>query len=76
MILFRLLVPPAYRAQPIYSPPHGNKDDLKDKIKSNSSTAQFQIIRTILSTAALRKLKMAILDISKAYSFTWDNRMD
>ncbi len=47
--------------------PHGNKNDLKDEIRSDSSTAQLPIIRTVLSMAALHKLKIATLDISKAY---------
>ncbi len=47
--------------------PHGNKDDLKDEIGSDSSTAQFPIIRTVLSMAALHKLRIATLDISNAY---------
>ncbi len=47
--------------------PHGNRDERKDKILSDSSTAQFPIIRTALSIAALYKFKLATLDISKAY---------
>ncbi len=42
-------------------------DDLKDEIRSDSSTAQFSIIRTVLSMAALYKLRIATLDISRAY---------
>ncbi len=41
--------------------PHSNKDDLKDEIRSDSSTAQFLIIRTVLSMAALHKLRMLSL---------------
>ncbi len=46
--------------------PHSNRDDPKDEIRSDSSTTQFPIIRTVLSMAALHKLKIATLDIFKA----------
>ncbi len=39
--------------------PHGNKNQLKDEIRSESSIAQFPIIRMVLSMAALHKLKIA-----------------
>ncbi len=47
--------------------PHGNKDDLKDILPSDSSTAQFPIIRTALSMAALHRFQLAKIDISGAY---------
>ncbi len=47
--------------------PHGNKDDLKGEIRSDSSTAQFPIIRTVLSIAAFQNLRIATLEIYKAY---------
>ncbi len=39
--------------------PHGNKDNLRDILRSDSSTAQFQIIRTVLSMAALHRFQLA-----------------
>ncbi len=47
--------------------PHGNKDDLKDILRSDSSTAQFPIIRTVFSMAALHRFQLAKIDISGAY---------
>ncbi len=47
--------------------PHGNKYDLKEEIRSDSSTAQLPIMRTFLSMAALHKLRIGTLEISKAY---------
>ena len=47
--------------------PHGNRDAEKEDIRSDSSTAQFSAIRSVLSLAAIFKLKLATIDISKAY---------
>lgn len=47
--------------------PHGNRDLDKDNIRSDSSSAQFSVIRAVLSMAATFKLKLATIDICKAY---------
>ena len=47
--------------------PLGNRDAEKEDIRSDSSTAQFSAIRSVLSLAAIFKLKLATIDISKAY---------
>ena len=47
--------------------PHGNRDKDKDSIRSDSSTAQFHIIRIVLSIAAILSLKLATIDIKSAY---------
>jgi len=52
--------------------PHGNRDKEKDDIRSDSQTAQFPVIRSVLSISALFKLKLATLDISKAYMQSGD----
>ncbi len=41
--------------------PHGNMDQLKGELRSDSSTAQFPVIRTVLSIAVIHKLKLARL---------------
>ncbi len=47
--------------------PLGNKHDLKDEIGSDSSTAQFLIIRTVLSMAVLHMLRIVTFHVSKVY---------
>ncbi len=56
--------------------PHGNKDDLKDILSSDPSTAQFPIIRTVLSIAALHRFQVAKIDISGAYLQAKDIKRD
>ena len=56
--------------------PHGNRDQLKDDLRSDSSTAQFPIIRTVLSMAVIHKFTLATLDISKAYLQAGDLQRD
>ncbi len=56
--------------------PHGNRDQLKNELRSDSSTAQFPVIRTVLSMAVIHKLKLATLDISKAYLQAGDLQRD
>jgi len=47
--------------------PHGNRDKIKQELRSDSSTAQFPVIRTLLSLAAYHKFTIAKLDIKGAY---------
>ncbi len=56
--------------------PHGNKEDLKDILRSDSSTAQFPIIRTLLSMAALHRFQLAKIDLSGAYLLAKDIERD
>ena len=46
---------------------HGNRDKHKDSIRSDSSTAQFAVIRIVLSFAAILSLNLATIDIKSAY---------
>ncbi len=39
-----------------------------DEIRSDSSTAQFPVIRTVLSMAVIHRFRLATLDISKLTS--------
>ncbi len=56
--------------------PHGNKDDLKDILRSDSLTAQFPIIRTVLSMAALHRFQLAKIDIYGAHLKSKDIERD
>ncbi len=47
--------------------PHGNKDYPKDILRSDSSAAEFPIIRTVLSMTALHRFQPSKIDISGAY---------
>jgi len=47
--------------------PHGNRDNDKDKVRKDSATAQFPIIRLVLSTAALLGMSIGTIDIKSAY---------
>ena len=47
--------------------PHGNRDREKDKIRIDSATAQFPVIRSLLSAATILKLRFDTVDISGAY---------
>ncbi len=48
----------------------------EDKLRSDSSPAQFPVKRTVLSMAAIHRLKLATLDISKAYLQSDDVQRD
>lgn len=47
--------------------PHGNRDREKDSIRKDAATAQFAIIRLLLSFAAILQLSLATIDIQSAY---------
>ena len=47
--------------------PHGNNDNDKDSIRKDSSTAQFHVIRLLLSIATFIGLRLGTADISGAY---------
>jgi Reverse transcriptase (RNA-dependent DNA polymerase) len=47
--------------------PHGNRDREKDGLRTDSATAQFCVIRLVLSIAVTLKLRLSSLDISGAY---------
>jgi len=47
--------------------PHGNRDKVKEELRSDSSTAQFPVIRSLLSLAAYHKYAVAKVDISGAF---------
>ncbi len=48
--------------------PHGNKEQFIDKLGSDSSKAQFPVIRIVLSVDVIHKLELVTLDISKLTS--------
>ena len=47
--------------------PHGNKDLEKDMVRKDSRTAQFPVIRTLISICILLEFSFASLDIKSAY---------
>lgn len=47
--------------------PHGNRDKDKDEVRKDSSTAQFLIIRIVLSILAMFNFCFATIDIESAY---------
>lgn len=47
--------------------PHGNRDKEAGKIRSDSSNAQYEIIRILLSAASIMSLKLGCIDIKSAY---------
>lgn len=47
--------------------PHGNKDDLRNGIRKDSSTGQYDVIRLLLSLATFMSMTLAVVDISGAY---------
>ena len=47
--------------------PHGNKDVDKDEVRKDSATAQFSIIRLLLSLAVIFQFNIASLDVKSAY---------
>ena len=46
---------------------HGNEDREKDSIRKDSAAAQFVVIRILLSLAAILGLRLAKIDVKKAY---------
>ena len=47
--------------------PHGNRDSEKDKIRKDSSTAQFDVIRILIAVARFIGMRLAMADIKGAY---------
>ena len=47
--------------------PHGNRDAEKDSVRTDSATAQFPVIRILLSLATILRLKISAIDIRGAY---------
>ena len=47
--------------------PHGNKDRDKESLRTDSATAQFPIIRIVISTSVILGFKLAFIDIKSAY---------
>lgn len=47
--------------------PHGNKDAMKDEIRKDSATAQFNVIRLMLAMATFFPMRLGVIDISGAY---------
>ncbi len=47
--------------------PHGKRDIDKDSLRSDSSTAQFPVIRTLISIAATMHWRLGSIDIKNAY---------
>lgn len=47
--------------------PHGNRDKMKNDIRKDSATAQFDVIRLFCSMAAVLQFRLGCLDIKGAY---------
>lgn len=47
--------------------PHGNRDAMKDGIRKDSATAQFDVIRLMLSLATILSFNLGVVDVSGAY---------
>ena len=47
--------------------PHGNRDRQKDNIRKDSSTAQFDVIRILLTAVTFIGMRLALADIKGAY---------
>lgn len=47
--------------------PHGNRDRMKGKMRNDSATARFDVIRLLLSTATLLDFSIGCIDIKGAY---------
>lgn len=47
--------------------PHGNRDDMKDDVRKDSSTAQLDVIRLALSAATGMDEVLGHVDIQGAY---------
>ena len=47
--------------------PHGNRDAEKESLRTDSSTAQFPVIRLVLSLATILRFAVSTIDITGAY---------
>lgn len=47
--------------------PHGNRDIMKDDIRKDSATAQFDVIRLMLTITTFLPMRIGVVDISGAY---------
>lgn len=47
--------------------PHGNRDKMKHQIRKDSATAQFDVIRLLLSIATILQLRLGCVDIKGVY---------
>lgn len=47
--------------------PHGNRDKMKDTIRKDSATAQFDVIRLICSIASILRMRLGCIDVKGAY---------
>jgi Reverse transcriptase (RNA-dependent DNA polymerase) len=47
--------------------PHGNRDEEKDALRKDSSTAQSSVIRLVLAIAILHKFSVGSIDVVAAY---------
>lgn len=47
--------------------PHGNRDVQKNNKRNDSSTAQFDVIRLLLSISSISNFRMALADVKCAY---------
>lgn len=47
--------------------PHGNRDSGKDSVRKDSATAQFDVIRLMMSIATLLSFYVGLIDIQGAY---------
>lgn len=47
--------------------PHGKRDDMKDDLRKDSTTAQFSVIRLLLSIATCSRVRLGLVYISGAY---------
>lgn len=47
--------------------PHGNRNRIRGKIRNNSSTARFYMIRMLLSAEVLLRFSIGCIDIKGAY---------
>lgn len=46
--------------------PHGNRDAMKDEVRKDSATAQFEIMRLMLSLSTFAPMKLGLIDVSGA----------
>lgn len=47
--------------------PHGNRDVMKNDVRNDSATAQFDVIRLMLSVTAILPFRIGLVDISGIY---------
>lgn len=52
--------------------PHGNRDQEKDTVRSDSTNAQFDVIRLLLFMAVILHFRIGVLDIKGAYMKSGD----